>query len=157
MVDARDLLRTAARNERPGQLKTLFNVRAQQRARYGADVERLVRELGGEPKNEGTTSGRAHRGWIHLRTLFSGSDADELLARAEQGWISVFSRHAKTSSEALIEECTRSDERIVRRYEQTLQRSELPNFVKKTLSSQLKGIKDGLREMEALHKQLSKR
>ena len=138
-VDARERFRTAARNEKPGELKTFFNVSAQQRARFGAQLERLIRDLGGTPHSRETAAGRAHKGWIHLRTLFTGSEADELVARAEQGWISLWSRHAKTPSQTLLQECRRGDNRVVRRYEQVLQRGSVPHFVKDALADQLLG------------------
>ena len=45
------------------EFKTLFAQFSQQRAQFVGELQSLVRNLGGDPENSGSTLGAIHRGW----------------------------------------------------------------------------------------------
>ena len=53
--DAQEGFRQAAEGVKNGELQTLFNTYAQQRAQFAAELQHEVLRLGGEPERTGST------------------------------------------------------------------------------------------------------
>lgn len=124
-VNAREGYRTAAEDTTDDQLKTFFNKTAQERATMVADLEDLVRASGGDPDASGTTVGKAHRGWIEVRSTLGDADT------------------------SVIDECLRGEEHAITNYEQALEEKSLASDARDTLSNQLEQIQAVVRELEA--------
>jgi uncharacterized protein (TIGR02284 family) len=77
--------RTAAEEVKNSRLKDVFNQGAERCAQGIAELQRKVRELGGDPEDSGSTIGALHRRWIDLRTAIAGMDDAAVLSEVERG------------------------------------------------------------------------
>ncbi|HTH50419.1 MAG TPA: PA2169 family four-helix-bundle protein [Pyrinomonadaceae bacterium] len=83
--DGQEGFKDAAEAVQDSQLKTLFYEYSQQRAQFSAVLQELVRELGGDPANSGSTAGALHRGWIELKSAITGGSDEAILNECERG------------------------------------------------------------------------
>lgn len=70
--------------ERPD-LKSLFEGYSHQRAQFAGVLQGLVKGLGGDPESSGSVSGAMHRGWIDIKSVFTGKDEEAILNECERG------------------------------------------------------------------------
>ena len=68
---------------RNSQVSSIFNEYGKQRGHFARDLQTEVERLGGEPPDHGTMSAVLHRGWMDLKSTFSGGDAGALIAACE--------------------------------------------------------------------------
>ncbi|KQS28179.1 PA2169 family four-helix-bundle protein [Dyadobacter sp. Leaf189] len=66
-------------------LRSMFNNLADQSRANVADLNNLVRSLGGEPETGTMTSGKLYRVWMDIRSLFSWDNRRAVLENAEGG------------------------------------------------------------------------
>jgi uncharacterized protein (TIGR02284 family) len=83
--DGQEGFKDAAEAVKDGELKTLFFEYSQQRAQFSAVLMELVRELGGDPAESGSTAGAIHRGWIDLKSAITGGGEESILNECERG------------------------------------------------------------------------
>ncbi len=83
--DGQEGFKDAAEAVKDPELKTLFYEYSQQRAQFGAVLQELVRELGGDPTHSGSTAGVLHRGWIELKSAITGGSDEPILNECERG------------------------------------------------------------------------
>ncbi len=83
--DGQNGFQTAAEGVERSDLKSLFYELGQQRSQFTGELQTLVRELGGDPENTGSTSAALHRGWINIKSLVTGKDETAILNEAERG------------------------------------------------------------------------
>jgi uncharacterized protein (TIGR02284 family) len=62
-----------------------FNARAQERQQVLTKLQAAVARLGGQPEDESTTAGAAHRGWINLKEAVLGRDDEAIINEVERG------------------------------------------------------------------------
>jgi uncharacterized protein (TIGR02284 family) len=85
LKDGEQGFREAAAHLRAESLRTQFLSYAQQRARFAAELQREVANIGGVPETSGSAAGVLHRGWIGLKSLLTSGDDHSVLAEAEKG------------------------------------------------------------------------
>jgi uncharacterized protein (TIGR02284 family) len=83
--DGQNGFQTAAEDVENSNLKSVFYEFGQQRAQYVGELQALVRELGGDPENTGSTAATLHRGWINIKSVLTGKDEAAILNEAERG------------------------------------------------------------------------
>jgi uncharacterized protein (TIGR02284 family) len=83
--DGQNGFKTAAEGVERSDLKSTFYEYAQQRSRFAGELQTLVRELGGDPENTGSTSAALHRGWINIKSVVTGKDDTSILEECERG------------------------------------------------------------------------
>ncbi len=84
-VDSVDGYRTAAADSESERFRSIFTDRANEREDLILDMQTRVRELGGEPEDEGTALASAHRVFLNLRDAVTGSDDAAIVAEVERG------------------------------------------------------------------------
>lgn len=99
--DGENGFRTAAEGVKRGDLKTLFNTNAQQRAQFAAELQAEVRRLGGDPEKTGSVAASLHRGWINIKSTVTGMDDTAVLAECERGEDSAVSNYQDALKENL--------------------------------------------------------
>lgn len=99
--DGTEGFRLASENVNSGNLKTLFFEYNQQRAQFSAELQALVRSLGGDPEHSGSFSGTLHRGWMELKTAIAGNDEKAVLNECERGEDSAKSNYKDALENAL--------------------------------------------------------
>ena len=62
-----------------------FSARAQERQQVLTRLQAAVARLGGNPEDDGTTAGAAHRGWINLKEAVLGRDDEAIINSVESG------------------------------------------------------------------------
>jgi uncharacterized protein (TIGR02284 family) len=67
------------------QLKSVFSKYSQERSGFVSDLQNLVRTLGGDPEETGSTAGALHRGWINIKSAITGNDDAAILNECERG------------------------------------------------------------------------
>ena len=117
VVNAREGFRVAANNVSDSDLKTFLNKAAQERATMVADLEDLIRASGGQPSETDTTAGKAHRGWISVRSTLSGEE-----------------------DVSVLKECERGENHAISDYEEALKEASLAEDARETLGNQLREI-----------------
>jgi uncharacterized protein (TIGR02284 family) len=83
--DGQNGFQTAAADVENSNLKSVFYEFGQQRARFVGELQTLVKELGGDPENSGSTAATLHRGWINIKSVLTGKDEAAILNEAERG------------------------------------------------------------------------
>ncbi len=99
--DGQDGFKTAAEGVERSDLKSLFYELGQQRSQFAGELQTLVRELGGDPENTGSTSAALHRGWINIKSLVTGQDEQAILNEAERGEDSAKKNYENATKEQL--------------------------------------------------------
>ena len=75
----------AISDEGDTELRTLFNLYAQQRARFAAELQNEVLRRGGDPAKAGHVSGAFHRGWMNLKAAITGKNEASIIAECQSG------------------------------------------------------------------------
>jgi uncharacterized protein (TIGR02284 family) len=83
--DAQKGYATAAADVRDPDLKTLLQLRSDERAEYVLALQRAVAELGGFAQNRGTFEGTVHRAWLEARLAVEGRNDATVLRECERG------------------------------------------------------------------------
>lgn len=84
--DSQEGYRTAADQTSDGELKSLFEECAQRRGREADELDKLIRDHGGEPASRsGSMAGQAHRVFVALRAALSRSDRAAALYEVARG------------------------------------------------------------------------
>jgi uncharacterized protein (TIGR02284 family) len=83
--DGQEGFKQSAEGVTDSNLKSLFYELGQQRSQFAGELQTLVREMGGDPENSGSTAGALHRGWINIKAAVTGKDEGAILNEAERG------------------------------------------------------------------------
>lgn len=83
--DGQEGFKQSAEGVSDSSIKSLFYELGQQRSQFAGELQNLVRELGGDPENSGSTTGALHRGWINIKSAVTGQDSGAILNEAERG------------------------------------------------------------------------
>jgi uncharacterized protein (TIGR02284 family) len=66
-------------------LKSTMVKRSEECATAAAELQQLVRSLGGKPEKDTSLSGDLHRRWVGLKDLVTGKDDTSILNECERG------------------------------------------------------------------------
>ncbi len=124
--DGKEGFRTAAEGTKNTKLKSLFAGIADQRAQFASDLQKQVRQLGGDPEKTGSVLGSLHRGWMGIRSAVSANDDG-----------------------AIISECERGEDSAVKNYEEAL-REDLPPDIRRLVEEQFALVKQAHDQIRAL-------
>src|SRR5262245_52618965 len=84
--DSEQGYRRSAQDASDSDLKQQFEQLANERSSMAAELDRLIRQHGGEPIwKEGSLTGAAHRMWMDLRTALSNNDRQVILEEVARG------------------------------------------------------------------------
>jgi len=123
--------RASAEHAESPELKGILLRHASECASAAAELEREIRNHGGEPSSGGSVSGALHRGWVSVKTALSTSD-----------------------DKAVLEECERGEDAAVARYRKAL-KSSLPANVRTLVERQAEGAQrnhDEVRDLRDRYK-----
>ena len=115
--DGEDGFRACADNVKNPTLKTFFEKKAERCREGAAQLQQIVREMGDEPEQSGSTSGAIHRFWVAIRGTLSGM-----------------------SDHAILDECERGEGIAQVAYEEALKR-DLPGDVRRVIERQYREVK----------------
>lgn len=124
--DGENGFRTAAEGVKKGELRTLFNTYAQQRAQFAAELQTEVRQFGGDPEKSGSVAAALHRGWINIKSAVTGEDEG-----------------------AIISECERGEDSAVKNYQEAL-KEDIPQNVREIIERQFTEVKQAHDRIRAL-------
>lgn len=110
--DSHDGYRRSAEDAKDQDLKALFYDLSSQREAMVGELQDLVRQLGGEPKDSGTILAGAHRFFVDLKSTVVGNDRAAILREVERGESEAIRRHENVLSQGLPP----SVETVVRRH-----------------------------------------
>ncbi|WP_408599944.1 ferritin-like domain-containing protein [Pseudomonas sp. PLMAX] len=100
--DGQEGFKTCAEDIKQPELKTLFVERSADCARAAAELQSLVRSMGGDPETSTSVSGDLHRRWVDVKSMFTGKDEEAVLNEAERG-----EDHAKKAYKDAIEKISK--------------------------------------------------
>lgn len=66
-------------------LQTVFSKMKSESIKYTAELHNRVLQLGGEPQDGTTVSGKLYRAWMDVKATFTGKDKTSLLDACEYG------------------------------------------------------------------------
>jgi uncharacterized protein (TIGR02284 family) len=121
-----DGFRNCADNVKNPTLKIFFEQKAERCREGAAQLQQIVREMGGDPQTGGSLSGAMHRLWVDIRGSISGM-----------------------SDHAILDECERGEDSAKRAYEDAL-KEDLPGDVRRVIENQYREVRanhDRIREM----------
>ncbi len=118
--------RECAEDLKSPQLKTTMVQRAQDCASAAAELQQLVRSLGGDPETSTSMSGDMHRRWVDLKSMITGKD-----------------------DEAILNECERGEDVALKSYRKALEK-DLPADVRAVVEKQLQGVQRNHDQVKAL-------
>jgi uncharacterized protein (TIGR02284 family) len=85
LIDSIDGYQKAAADTTNARFAEMFNARARERQQVLTRLQAAVARLGGNPEDDGTTAGAAHRGWINLKEAVLGRDDEAIVNEVERG------------------------------------------------------------------------
>jgi uncharacterized protein (TIGR02284 family) len=84
--DSEQGYRRSAQDASDSDLKQQFETLANERSSMASELDRLIREQGGEPSwSGGSLTGAAHRMWVDLRTALSRNERQVILEEVARG------------------------------------------------------------------------
>lgn len=125
-VDGEGEYADCARLTRNIELQELFAYRAKAYREDAAALQAIVRDLGGRPDHRGSVLGTAHRSWVALRSTLSDN-----------------------SDGAMLDECERGEDIVLRRYKAVLGES-LPDAIRHTVLKQYEEARQTREQLRAL-------
>lgn len=84
-IDSVDGYNAAADSADNTDFRTIFRDRATERASVVTKLQGHVRDMGGDPEDDGTTIAGAHRFFMHLRDSLTSTDDEAVVAEVERG------------------------------------------------------------------------
>jgi uncharacterized protein (TIGR02284 family) len=84
-LDSADGYAEAAKDAKSQPLIALFRERSAERRQVAAALQNRVRQLGGEPGEDGTVLASAHRMFVNLRTSLTSNDNKAVVDEVERG------------------------------------------------------------------------
>lgn len=84
-VDSVDGYRAAGVDASNERFRSIFSDRANEREDVVLELQTRVRELGGEPEDDGTALAGVHRVFMNLRDAVTGSDDAAVVSEVERG------------------------------------------------------------------------
>lgn len=108
---------TSAEHAKSVAIKQLFLARAADCRQGAQDLQRLVRQYGGDAETGGTAVGAVHRGWVAMKGSLAGY-----------------------TDLAMLEETERGEDVALAAYRKALE-EELPSDVRTVIEIQLQGVK----------------
>jgi uncharacterized protein (TIGR02284 family) len=116
--DSEQGYRRAAQDAADSDLKQQFEQLANERSSMAAELDRLIREHGGEPTwTSGSLTGAAHRVWVDLRSALSRNERQAILeevARGESAAEETYDDALRSSLPAEVRQVVREQHRRVR-------------------------------------------
>ena len=106
----------AAEGVKSEDLKRTFFKYSEERAGFVADLQNLVRTLGGDPEDSGSTAGALHRGWINIKSAVTGQD-----------------------DSAILNECERGEDSAKKEYQEA-QKQDMPDYVRSSVEAQYAAV-----------------
>ena len=85
LIDSIDGYQKAAADTENTRFAEMFTARARERQQALTGLQAAVARLGGNPEDDGTTAGAAHRGWINLKEAVLGRDDEAIVNEVERG------------------------------------------------------------------------
>ena len=85
LIDSIDGYQKAAADTENTRFAEMFTARARERQQALTGLQAAVARLGGNPEDDGTTAGAAHRGWINLKEAVLGRDDEAIVNSVESG------------------------------------------------------------------------
>jgi len=125
--DAEKGFKKAAENVDNTSLKNYFQSKAQERYNFGHELKTEIRSFNQDVDKGGSLTGKAHRAWMDVKSLFSNDDA-----------------------ESMLEEAIRGEKAAVNEYQEVLNETNLPLSTKSILQSQKNIINEGLARINTL-------
>lgn len=129
--DAEKGFKKAAENVDNPSLKAYFKNKAQERYNFGHELKTEIRSFNQDVDKGGSLTGKVHRAWMDVKSLFSNDD-----------------------EESMLDEAIRGEKAAINEYEEVLSETSLPLSTKAILQSQKNIINDGLakiNELEDIH------
>lgn len=132
-LDSIDGYRKAAEEANAAQFKDQFLSRANERQAVASQFQAKVRELGGNPEDDGTVLASAHRAFLGLRDALTGDRDDR----------------------AVVAEVERGEDHIKAKFESALKDDDLDPAVRQLIQTGFTSVREGHDQMSALKHQLS--
>ncbi|WP_028239737.1 PA2169 family four-helix-bundle protein [Stutzerimonas azotifigens] len=107
-------------------VKSTLTQRAGECATAAAELQDLVRSLGGKPEDSPSATGALHRRWVDLKSAITGK-----------------------SDEAILNECERGEDVAKKRYKEALEK-DLPANVRAVVERQYQGVLRNHDQVKAL-------
>lgn len=104
----------------------MFQSRADERREVATNLQQQVRALGGEPEDDGTVMGAAHRMFVNLRNTIAGGD------------------------KAVVDEVERGEDHIKAKYEDALKDSDITPTTRQVIQAAYTSVKTGHDQMRDL-------
>src|SRR6186713_2787543 len=127
LIDSIDGYQKAAVDTTNTRFAEMFNARARERQHAVTTLQAAVARLGGNPEDDGTTAGAAHRGWINLKEAVLGRD-----------------------DEAIVKEVERGEDYLKEKFEAAMRHTDLPAEARAAVDEAWTSVKAGHDEMSAL-------
>jgi uncharacterized protein (TIGR02284 family) len=115
--DGDEGFRSCAENVKNPTLRAFFEQKAERCREGAAQLQQIVREMGGDPDTGGSMSGAMHRFWVNIRSTISGMD-----------------------DHAILDECERGEDSAKQAYEDAL-KEDLPGDVRRVVENQYREVK----------------
>lgn len=132
-LDSVDGYRKAAEQANAAQFQDQFVSRANERQVIVSTFQAKVRELGGNPEDDGTVLASAHRAFLGLRDKLTG-ERDDM---------------------AVIAEVERGEDHIKAKFEDALKDDDLDPAVREMIQTAFTSVREGHEQMSALKHRLS--
>ncbi len=127
-LDSVDGYRKAAEEANAAQFREVFLSRASERQAVVTNFQAKVRELGGNPEDDGTVLASAHRAFLGLRDAITGDRDDS----------------------AVVAEVERGEDHIKSKFETALNESDLDPAVRQLIDDGYASVRAGHDQMSAL-------
>ena len=127
LIDSVDGYQKAATDTENARFAEMFNARARERRQAVTRLQAVVAGLGGDPSDDGTTSGALHRGWLGLKEAITGRD-----------------------DEAIVKEVERGEDYLKAKFEAAMTHKDLPAEARAALDEAWVSVRAGHDEMSAL-------
>ncbi len=124
--DGEEGFRTCAEDIKNAELKALFVSRSQACASAAAELQQVVRSLGGDPETSTSVSADLHRRWVDLKSIITGKD-----------------------EESILNECERGEDVAMKSYKNALSK-DLPTNIRSIVEKQFEGVQRNHDQVKAL-------
>lgn len=84
-IDSANGFEEAAKDARSDQFKSMFQQFATERRQCVNQLQQVVRQLGGDPEDDGSTAAAMHRAWLNLKDAVTGDSDKQIVEEVENG------------------------------------------------------------------------